>query len=164
MVGSRMADWRGAPVGTREGACAPQFQLTFIYAISMYHATIIPENESGSKCTVHLTRFFIKKSKWTLPPILALLAGDLWCFTFAKKRGVLEMFHFCAKIYFRGGFARRTRRTRRLGKRVFRRLPGRQGRLWHRMPGSRGRSPHHREEITMREGSPGVSPHLPLAK
>src|SRR5882724_7829221 len=26
----------------------------------MYHATILPENESGSKCTVHLTRFFLK--------------------------------------------------------------------------------------------------------
>src|SRR5882724_1096443 len=30
-------------------------------------------------------------------------------FHFCKKRGVLEIFHFCVKIYFQGGFARRTR-------------------------------------------------------
>src|SRR5882724_1067228 len=57
------------------------------HSIFIYHAMILPENNSISKRTVHLTRFSFQKSKWTLPPILALLARYLWCFTFAEKGG-----------------------------------------------------------------------------
>src|SRR5882724_12313775 len=108
-------------MNARLAGVALKFSCSCFISIGM----ILPENESGSKRTVHLTRFSFGKSKWTLPPILALLARDLWCFTFAEKGGCLKMFLFCVKIYFQGGFARRARRGRRLGKRGSGRWPGR---------------------------------------
>jgi len=42
-----------------------------------------------------------------LPPILALFTGDLWCFTFAEKRGLKKKLHHCVKYIFQartGGF------------------------------------------------------------
>jgi len=66
------------------------------------HAGILSENESGSKRTVHLTRFSFGKSKWTLPPILALFAIDLWCFTFAEKGGGKRKLHQLVKNIFSG--------------------------------------------------------------
>jgi len=78
----------------------PASTPTLHHAIFFYHAHILSENEFGSKCTVRLTRFFIKKSKWTLPPILPLLAGDLWCFTFEKKGGGKRKLRQEREIYF----------------------------------------------------------------
>src|SRR5882724_6810294 len=117
--------WAGCPAG-RAGSpsypgkgrgCGPQILMLLFHQ----HGGILPENESGSKRTVHLTRFSFGKSKWTLPPILALLAGDLWVFHFCGKRGCLKIFKFFGEYIFSGWFRAKGAK----GKRGFRRRPGR---------------------------------------